>query len=141
MTTRAQLVAAARLWLDTPFKHQATVRGVGVDCSGLLRGVAADLGLPIVSRTDYGRSPDADSARLLAEVSQNLDPIEVSEARAGDVLLFWFDSPDRPYHFAIVTDVGILHTYTRVRKVVETSLSDGWRSRIHSAWRVRGLED
>src|SRR6478752_1062671 len=29
----------ARLWLNTPYQHQASLRGVGCDCLGLVRGV------------------------------------------------------------------------------------------------------
>ena len=38
-TTRTDVVAAAREWLGTPFHHQARLRGVGVDCVGLVIGV------------------------------------------------------------------------------------------------------
>ena len=32
-------VASARGWLGTPYHHQASLKGVGCDCLGLLRGV------------------------------------------------------------------------------------------------------
>ncbi len=35
----AAVVAAARNWLGTPYRHQASVKGVGADCLGLVRGV------------------------------------------------------------------------------------------------------
>ena len=35
----ARAVAAARLWLGTPYVHQASARGAGSDCLGLVRGV------------------------------------------------------------------------------------------------------
>jgi len=34
-----EVVAAARAWLGTPYRHRASVRGAGCDCLGLLRGV------------------------------------------------------------------------------------------------------
>jgi NlpC/P60 family putative phage cell wall peptidase len=34
-----RVVAEARLWIGTPYVHQASVRGAGCDCLGLLRGV------------------------------------------------------------------------------------------------------
>ncbi|MFD0934795.1 peptidase P60, partial [Methylobacterium trifolii] len=37
--TGADVVAQARLWLGTPYRHQASLAGVGCDCLGLLRGV------------------------------------------------------------------------------------------------------
>ena len=32
------IVAAARTWIGTPYEHQASCRGAGTDCLGLLRG-------------------------------------------------------------------------------------------------------
>jgi NlpC/P60 family putative phage cell wall peptidase len=43
MTTREQIVAAARGWLGTPYHHQASVKGVGCDCLGLIRGLWREL--------------------------------------------------------------------------------------------------
>ena len=37
--TGAAAAAEARLWLGTPYRHQAALRGVGCDCLGLVRGV------------------------------------------------------------------------------------------------------
>ena len=35
----ARIVRAARGWLGTPYHDQASVKGVGCDCLGLIRGV------------------------------------------------------------------------------------------------------
>ena len=35
----ADVVATARGWLGTPYLHQASCRGAGCDCLGLLRGL------------------------------------------------------------------------------------------------------
>ena len=37
------IVAAARGWIGTPYQHQASVKGAGSDCLGLLRGVWREL--------------------------------------------------------------------------------------------------
>ena len=37
--TRAAIVAEARAWIGTRYRHQASVKGVGCDCLGLVRGV------------------------------------------------------------------------------------------------------
>ena len=37
--TRSSIVEAARDWIGTPYRHQASLRGVGCDCLGLVRGV------------------------------------------------------------------------------------------------------
>src|SRR3712207_7216939 len=33
------IIAEARSWIGTPYRHQASLKGVGCDCLGLLRGV------------------------------------------------------------------------------------------------------
>lgn len=37
--SRPDVVAAARGWIGTPYVHQASAKGAGTDCLGLLRGV------------------------------------------------------------------------------------------------------
>ena len=50
MVTREAIVTAARGWLGTPYHHQASVKGVGSDCLGLIRGIWREL---------YGPEPEA----------------------------------------------------------------------------------
>lgn len=45
-----RLIAEARSWCGTPYRHQASCKGAGADCLGLLRGVYAAL---------YGHLPEA----------------------------------------------------------------------------------
>lgn len=47
--SRAHVVAAARQWLGTPYLHQASAKGRGADCLGLIRGLYTEL---------YGREPE-----------------------------------------------------------------------------------
>jgi NlpC/P60 family putative phage cell wall peptidase len=39
----ARVIAAARGWLGTPYHDQASAKGAGCDCLGLVRGVWRDL--------------------------------------------------------------------------------------------------
>ena len=39
MIARDEIVAAARGWRGTPYRHQASVKHIGTDCLGLVRGV------------------------------------------------------------------------------------------------------
>ena len=67
-----RVIAAARGWLGTPYHDQASVKGVGCDCLGLVRGVWRELHgpeplpIPPYSR-DWGetgtREPLAEAAR------------------------------------------------------------------------------
>jgi NlpC/P60 family putative phage cell wall peptidase len=39
MIDRAAIVAEARTWIGTLYHHQASVKGIGCDCLGLVREV------------------------------------------------------------------------------------------------------
>ncbi|MBV9571439.1 MAG: C40 family peptidase [Alphaproteobacteria bacterium] len=39
----SQIVAIARSWIGTPYVHQASLKGIGCDCLGLLRGIWREL--------------------------------------------------------------------------------------------------
>ncbi len=69
-----RVVAAARSWLGTPYHDQASLKGVGCDCLGLVRGVWREVvgpePLPIPSyRRDWGETgahePLAEAARAV----------------------------------------------------------------------------
>src|SRR5881394_3419065 len=38
-----RIVAIARSWIGTPYVHQASLRGAGCDCLGLIRGIWREL--------------------------------------------------------------------------------------------------
>ena len=40
MARAEAVIAAARGWIGTPYLHQASLKGVGTDCLGLVRGVS-----------------------------------------------------------------------------------------------------
>lgn len=42
---RDKLIESAFSWIDTPYHHQARVKGAGVDCAQLMAGIAIDCGL------------------------------------------------------------------------------------------------
>jgi NlpC/P60 family putative phage cell wall peptidase len=39
MTRNDEVLVRARDWLGTPYRHQASCKGAGTDCLGLLRGI------------------------------------------------------------------------------------------------------
>ena len=101
MTSRAEVVAAARAWAGTPWIHQQRIKGVGVDCVGLVIGVGRELGLcaPDFDVNGYGRRPDG---TLLAQCAQLMRPIPRNAMQAGDVLVIATDSD--PCHMGIIAD-------------------------------------
>ncbi len=139
-----QILKATRRWIGTPYHDQASVRGVGCDCLGLLRGVWRDVVgpepmlVPPYSR-DWG---EAGPVEVLAEAARAaMITLDVYEARTGDVILF------RMRAGAIAKHVGILsgkdrsgrpdrfiHAYERTG-VIEEHLTNAWRRRITYAFR------
>lgn len=45
----SRVVQIAKEWIDTPYHHQASVKGAGTDCLGLIRGIWREL---------YGTEPE-----------------------------------------------------------------------------------
>ncbi len=131
--SREQVVAAARAWAGTPWRHQGRVRGVGVDCVGLIIGVARDLGLSAFDVTGYRRRPA--ERDLLAGCRAHMRAVPL--ALPGDAMLFRIDG--QAQHLGIATDIGLLHAHAPMRRVVEHRLDEYWRARIVAAFRLPGV--
>jgi NlpC/P60 family putative phage cell wall peptidase len=89
--TRAAIVAEALSWIGTPYRHQASLKGVGCDCLGLIRGVwRALFGAEPEQLAPY--TPDWAEAggeeTFAAAARRHLRETTVSAAEPGDVLLF-----------------------------------------------------
>lgn len=124
------IIAAARAWIDTPFRHQGRVRGVGCDCVGLVVGVAAALALPVQDATGYSRHPQGRALR--AALDAQLVPLSGGPA-PGRVLLFAIEA--EACHVGIVAhtaagDLTLIHAYAQARRVVEHHLDDVWHARV-----------
>ena len=74
MMTRNGIVAAARGWIGTPYRHQASVKGAGTDCLGLIRGVwretmGEEPETPPAYTPDWAETPGGTGAETLAEAA------------------------------------------------------------------------
>ena len=139
MTPREQIVAAARGWLGTPFHHQGRLKGVGVDCAGVIVGVANELGLSTPDIKGYGHRPDSRELERLC--FDHMTPVAIDEAEPGDVLLISIDG--NPQHLAFMTDAAngraMLHSYAPARRVVEHIISDDWTEKFTAAFKLPGI--
>ena len=144
MPTCTAVIEVARSWLGTPYVHQASVKKVGADCLGLIRGVYREL---------YGCEPEqapvyaADWAEVGGQETlrdaarRHLKEIDASLAQQGDVLLFRIrrDSPAK--HAGILVDpLRMIHAYSG-RAVCESHLSLWWERRLAYAFRFPGVTD
>lgn len=135
--SRTEIIEAARNWIGTPYQHQASLRGIGADCIGLVRGVWRDCigeepqNLPAYSPNWF----ETDGSDLLtAAMQKHFKEVPVSSSLPGDVLLFQM-RPELPAkHCAILSARSkIIHAYWS-RAVTETALVPWWQRRISSAF-------
>lgn len=103
---RADIVALARGWLGTPYHHQASLKGVGCDCLGLIRGVYAEAcGQPAETPPPYSRDWAEASGRetMIEAAGRHLTPVPPDEAEPGDVLIFRLRPGAMAKHAGIVS--------------------------------------
>jgi NlpC/P60 family putative phage cell wall peptidase len=129
-------LAEARRWIGTPYLHQASARGAGADCLGLLRGVWRALhgGEP---ETAPPYTPDWSEAsreeRLFRAAQRHLLPKPLAAEASGDVLLFRMRAGTVAKHLGIAGNVGATPTFVHAYSghgVIESPLSAPWRRRI-----------
>ncbi len=136
MISRSDIVAEARRWIDTPYRHQGSTIGAGADCLGLVRGVWRRLlgqePEPIPAYTEDWSEPNRDEA-LLAAAFRCLVPKDINSADIGDVLVFRMRRNSIAKHLGIAADCiagpTFIHAYSG-HGVVETHLSRPWTRRI-----------
>lgn len=144
MNSTADPAAIARGWLGTPYVHQASRKGAGTDCLGLIRGIWRDIhGSEPEPMPDY--TPDWGEAGghevLLAAALRHLEPVasDIPDA-VGMVLLFRMRDGAVAKHLGILASIGpeasFIHAYER-HGVVESPLSAPWRSKITARFRFR----
>jgi cell wall-associated NlpC family hydrolase len=144
LVSGADVVACARTWIGTPFQHQQRIKGLAVDCAGLVIGVARELGLVPAEFdvTHYSRQPDGVSIQRWCQ--EHMLCVEQSAMRPGDVVVVAFDV--RPQHLGIVGNywhggMSMIHAYEHamVHKVVEHRLLFSQAMRFSAAYRLRGV--
>lgn len=143
---RARILAAARAWIGTPYHHQASLRGAGCDCLGLLRGVWRDLyGAEPEEAPPYSASwaEDRGGEPLREAADRHLVAIDRAAAAPGDVLLFrWRDSLPAKHCAILTTPLAVpaarmIHAYDG-HAVVECWIPPAWARRIAHAYRFPG---
>lgn len=136
LSVETLIVEQARDWIGTPYRHQASVKGAGADCLGLLRGVWREI---------YGAEPEAIPAytpdwsepqheeRLMMAAQRHLNVKPLSEMAPGDVLLFRMRRGAVAKHLGILARAGtrpsFIHAYSG-HAVMENALSLPWRQRL-----------
>ncbi len=132
-----RIIATARSWIGTPYQHQASCKGAGCDCLGLIRGVWRELyggepETPPPYAMDWADTGGAETMRDAAR--RHLQEIAVDQAGPGDVLLFRLLRRGPARHAGILSGKGMLiHAYSGF--AVREEPLDRWRRRIAYAFR------
>ncbi|EFL88966.1 NlpC/P60 family protein [Ahrensia sp. R2A130] len=133
-----RVVATARQWLGTPYIHQASVKGVGADCIGLIRGVWREVEgqepqqLPNYSSTWSDPTGQED---LLVAGYTHFREVAFGEDQPGDVLIFRMRRGSAAKHAGILSSSRhFIHAYEG-NTVVESALSSFWSDRIGGIFR------
>ncbi len=138
-----KIIQTARGWVGTPFHHQGRLKGVGVDCLGLLVGIAQELdlrdenGVPLINHDalDYGHLPD--EQRLFASLKKHCKGARI--LRASLIGLFKVDGSAR--HLGVIGQqkgyLTLIHAYAPARQVVEHRLDEQWERKLVKLFRFK----
>lgn len=138
----AEVVARARAWIGTPYRHQASCRGAGTDCLGLLRGLWREiLGEEPEEAPPY--TPDwSEPSRtedLLLAAERHLRRVSRDASIPGDVALMRMAELGVAKHVGVLARCGegretLIHAYSG-HGVVESPLTPAWSRRIVATFR------
>ncbi len=137
-TQRAAIVAAARTWIGTPYHHQASLKGIGADCLGLVRGVwrdvyGSDAETPPAYSRDWAEARGQET--MLDAAGRHLAAVALDALQAGDVVVFRLRAGTVAKHAAIVSGTGTMIHAMEGGPACEVALSPWWRRRIAGAFR------
>ena len=142
--SRLQIIDAARDWIGTPYVHQASAKGAGCDCLGLIRGVW---------RTLYGGEPEMpppytpdwnerhrDEETLLMAARRHMVERSSLRVEPGDMVLFRIARDGPAQHCGIVSGADqFIHAYAG-RAVIESWMNRWWRDRLVGVFIFPGAE-
>lgn len=141
--TRSQIVAEARSWIGTAYHHQASRKGAGCDCVGLVRGVWRFVigpepePAPPYSR-DIGEANGEET--MLAYFQRHLVLRSIAAAAPGDVLCLRWKPRLVVKHCLIMTDEGRAVHAVNNNPVAEIALSGWWHAKLTHAFSFPGVE-
>lgn len=143
-----EIVRLARDWLGTPYRHQASCKGAGTDCLGLIRGIWREAIGPEPERIppytpDWSETTGDED--LLAAARRHLVEIELPRAQSGDVVIMRMRDHSVAKHAGLlaVSPVGhvtLIHAYSG-HGVVESPLTAGWSRKIAAVFRFPDWSD
>jgi len=137
-----QTVEIARSWIGTPYVHQASLKSVGCDCLGLLRGIWRELYGEEAEETppysvDWAEATGAET--LYMALKRHAGEINPAEIATGDIALFRMLPRGPAKHCGIVSTrdgaLALIHARQN-KRVSEEPLSPLWRAKLAFAFRL-----
>jgi NlpC/P60 family putative phage cell wall peptidase len=143
-----EIVELARAWIGTPYRHQASCRGAGTDCLGLLRGLWREL-LGAEPEAVPAYTPDWSepmrSEDLLAGAGRHMLRVAWDARRPGDALVLRMRDGSVAKHVGILARAPegfetFIHAYSG-HGVVESPLTPAWARRVAAVFRFPERND
>lgn len=137
------VIATARGWIGTPYIHQASLKGKGCDCAGMLRGVWREVHHADDPEVLPPYTPDWAEATgretLYHGLARHLTEIPLSEIKPGSVVVFRMRMSGPAKHCGIIGQRGgkLTLIHSRMNKVVnEEPFTTYWRRKLAYAFEV-----
>lgn len=132
--SRPDIVAAARGWLGTPYRHQASLKGLGCDCLGLARGVWREtVGPEPESAPPYPADWAAAATcgePLLDAARRSFVEKRVDDLAAGDLLIFRWKAHLPASHCGLAASREAMIHAQDGACVAQVPLNAWWRRRL-----------
>ena len=140
--TRDAIVLAARTWIGTPYHHQASCKGIGADCLGLVRGVwrdvyGSDAEVPPAYSRDWAEASGLET--MLAGAARHLTAKDTPVIEPGDVIVFRLRPATVAKHTAIAATTDTFVHAMEGAASCEVALTAWWRRRIAGVFQFPGV--
>lgn len=130
---RENIIKITKSWIGTPYHHQESLKHVGCDCLGLVRGVFEELSqkktAPIRPYTkDWAEQNKQET--LIEAANEHLLNVALQERQVGDVLIFRFRKWMIAKHTAILTAPDKMVHAIEGAKVEEVHFNNWWQRHL-----------
>jgi NlpC/P60 family putative phage cell wall peptidase len=141
-----EVAERARDWIGTPYVHQASLKGVGCDCLGLIRGIWREVfgeepgPVPAYTR-DWSEATGEE--RLWNAARTHLRERPMSDRSIGQVVLLRMRDGSVAKHLGVLGsrhgDASLIHAYSGCG-VVESALVGPWERRVVAVFEFPGRD-
>lgn len=140
MVESQRIVEVARSFIGTPWHHDARLKGVGIDCTGLIAEVWRECGVPVQDVRGYGKGDEYDA--MVTAIAAHAFEVAGLRVQHGDVACFRGRQMWNHCGFVVIEggEASLIHAYSSpsVMKVVEQPFDSSWWRRLVAAYRYRG---